>query len=47
MLVGYITDATNSYDTTYDGVSYNGNRFVDFYSVNDNKINDTREELCL
>ncbi|MBB1193238.1 hypothetical protein DNC80_06085 [Flavobacterium sp. SOK18b] len=37
MLVGYITDATNSYDTTYDGVSYNGNRFVDFYSVNDNK----------
>lgn len=37
MLVGYITGATNSYDTTYDGVSYNGNRFVDFYSVNDNK----------
>jgi hypothetical protein len=24
MLVGYITDATNSYDTTYDGCSYNG-----------------------
>ncbi|MBA0885098.1 T9SS sorting signal type C domain-containing protein [Flavobacterium undicola] len=33
-LVGYITGATNNYDAGFDGVSYDGNQFVDFYSVN-------------
>ncbi|MDD5149038.1 MAG: G8 domain-containing protein [Flavobacterium sp.] len=36
-LVGYITDATNDYDSRFDGVSYDGNEFVDFYSVNQDK----------
>ncbi len=35
-LVGYITGATNNYDRGYDGVSNNGNKYVDFYSVNNN-----------
>ncbi len=33
-LVGYITGATNDYDGGFDGVTYDGNTFVDFYSVN-------------
>lgn len=33
-LVGYITGATNDYDRGYDGVSYNANKFIDFYSIN-------------
>ena len=37
-LLGYITGATNGYDAGYDGVSYDGNQFVDFYSVN-NAVN--------
>lgn len=37
MLVGYITGATNDYDRVYDGVSNNGNRYIDFYSVNEDK----------
>lgn len=37
MLVGYITDATNGYDNAFDGQSFDGNEFVDFYSINDNK----------
>ena len=37
MLLGYISGATNNYDTAFDGASFNGNEFVDFYSVNDNK----------
>lgn len=32
-LVGYITDATNDYDDRFDGVSFDGNQYVDFYSV--------------
>jgi len=36
-LVGYITDATNEYDSRFDGESYDGNEFVDFYSVNQDK----------
>ena len=38
MLVGYITGATNDYDGGFDGVTYDGNAFVDFYSVN-NTVN--------
>ena len=36
-LVGYITDATNDYDNRFDGESFDGNEFVDFYSVNQDK----------
>jgi hypothetical protein len=36
-LVGYITGATNDYESRFDGESYDGNQFVDFYSVKQNK----------
>jgi len=32
-LVGYVTDATNEYEGRFDGESYNGNDFLDFYSI--------------
>jgi hypothetical protein len=35
MLVGYLTGATNEYDSSFDGPSYNGNEFIDFYSISD------------
>ncbi|MFV8365718.1 T9SS sorting signal type C domain-containing protein [Flavobacterium sp. XS1P27] len=37
MLVGYVTNATNGFDKAYDGQSFDGNEFVDFYSINDDK----------
>ncbi|MBC7749692.1 MAG: T9SS sorting signal type C domain-containing protein [Methylotenera sp.] len=37
LLVGYITGATNAYDPFFDGVSFNGNEFVDFYSITDDE----------
>ena len=36
-LIGYITDATNDYDNLFDGQSFDGNEYVDFYSVNQDK----------
>jgi hypothetical protein len=36
-LVGYLTNATNNYDSRFDGESYDGNEFLDFYSVNQDK----------
>ena len=36
-LVGYISGATNDYDNGYDGESFDGNEFIDFYSVNNDK----------
>ena len=36
-LVGYVTDATNEYDSRFDGESFDANEFVDFYSVNQDK----------
>ena len=36
-LVGYVTDATNAYEDRFDGESYDGNDFLDFYSVNQDK----------
>jgi hypothetical protein len=33
ILVGYVTGATNEYDNAFDGDSFNGNSFIDFYSV--------------
>jgi autotransporter-associated beta strand protein len=35
-LVGYISGATNDFDSRYDGLSYDGNKYIDFYSVNQN-----------
>ncbi|KFF20441.1 hypothetical protein IW20_01370 [Flavobacterium hydatis] len=37
MLIGYIEGATNDYESIYDGLSYNANAFVDFYSINKGK----------
>lgn len=37
VLVGYITDATNGYDNAFDGPNNNGNQFVNFYSINEDK----------
>ncbi|MBC7846990.1 MAG: T9SS type A sorting domain-containing protein [Flavobacterium sp.] len=36
-LVGYVTNATNDYDSRFDGESFDGNEFVDFYSINEDK----------
>jgi hypothetical protein len=33
LLVGYIEGATNEYDSNYDGISFNANPYLDFYSV--------------
>tara|TARA_R110002126_G_scaffold21034_2_gene76792 strand:- start:1950 stop:5891 length:3942 start_codon:yes stop_codon:yes gene_type:complete len=32
-LIGYVSGATNEFDSGYDGESYDGNEFIDFYSV--------------
>ncbi len=36
-LVGYIPGATNVWDKLYDGESFDGNNFLDFYSINEDK----------
>ena len=36
-LVGYITGATNNWDNLFDGESFDGNDFIDFYSINQEK----------
>lgn len=33
LLVGYVTDATNDYESRFDGESFAGNQYIDFYSV--------------
>jgi len=35
LLVGYIEGASNSYESGFDGVSFDGNKYLDFYSIND------------
>ncbi|WP_202700458.1 LamG-like jellyroll fold domain-containing protein [Flavobacterium sp. UGB4466] len=35
LLLGYIEGATNNYETLYDGLSLDGNQYLDFYSVSD------------
>lgn len=37
LLIGYVTGATNGYDQKYDGPSFDGNKFLDFYSLNSGK----------
>jgi hypothetical protein len=36
-LVGYVTGATLGNDAAFDGESFDGNKYIDFYSINDNK----------
>ncbi|HRA74262.1 MAG TPA: T9SS type A sorting domain-containing protein, partial [Flavobacterium sp.] len=36
-LVGYVTGATNDYEGRFDGESYDGNDFLDFYSIDQDK----------
>lgn len=33
-LIGYVEGATNNYEDQFDGVSFDGNPYVDFYSIN-------------
>jgi uncharacterized delta-60 repeat protein len=37
ILLGYIKGATNSYDSFFDGENFNGNKFVNFYSIKEDK----------
>jgi uncharacterized delta-60 repeat protein len=32
-LIGYTAAASNGYDSSFDGQSFNGNQFIDFYSI--------------
>ncbi|WP_244199295.1 T9SS sorting signal type C domain-containing protein [Flavobacterium psychrolimnae] len=34
ILIGYATGATNDFDSSFDGESFDGNQFLDFYSIN-------------
>jgi hypothetical protein len=36
-LLGYVTGATNGNESRFDGQSFDGNEFVDFYSINQDK----------
>ncbi|WP_371539978.1 PA14 domain-containing protein [Flavobacterium sp. Arc3] len=38
VLLGYMTGATNSYDRGYDALSFNGNSFINFYSINNSSL---------
>ncbi|WP_431243368.1 T9SS sorting signal type C domain-containing protein [Flavobacterium sp. P21] len=37
LLVGYIEGATNSYEGLFDGETFDGNKYLDFYSINENR----------
>ncbi|MEZ7505827.1 T9SS sorting signal type C domain-containing protein [Flavobacterium sp. Arc2] len=37
MLVGYMTDATDGYDTFLDGTTFTANQYIDFYSICEGK----------
>ena len=36
LLVGYATGGTNGFDNAFDGLSIDSNKYIDFYSVNEN-----------
>ena len=36
-LIGYVEGATDNYEGQFDGVSFDGNPYVDFYSINNDK----------
>ncbi|KAF2514543.1 T9SS sorting signal type C domain-containing protein [Flavobacterium foetidum] len=37
ILIGYVEGATNGWDTNYDAVTMDSNKFLDFYSINADK----------
>lgn len=37
ILIGYAGGATNDFDSFFDGQSFNGNQYLDFYSINHDK----------
>lgn len=37
LLLGYAEGATDKYDASFDGETFNGNQYVNFYSISDNK----------
>jgi hypothetical protein len=37
VLVGYVTDATNDYDSRFDGESFDANEYIDFFSIDQDK----------
>lgn len=37
VLIGYASGATNDFDSSFDGESFDGNDYLDFYSINQNK----------
>ncbi|MRX69159.1 Fibronectin type III domain-containing protein [Flavobacterium resistens] len=37
LMVGYIQGASNDFEKKYDGVTFDGNKYLDFYSVNNEK----------
>ena len=37
LLLGYTENATDKYDPSFDGEAFNGNQYVNFYSINENK----------
>jgi hypothetical protein len=37
LLIGYVENATNSWDNNYDAISLDGNKFIDFYSINEDR----------
>ncbi|MFB9110503.1 T9SS sorting signal type C domain-containing protein [Flavobacterium gyeonganense] len=36
LLIGYIEGASNGYDNDFDGITFDGNAYIDFYSINEN-----------
>jgi hypothetical protein len=36
-LLGYVQGASNDYDSKFDGITFDGNPYIDFYSINSNK----------
>ncbi|MFV8368659.1 T9SS sorting signal type C domain-containing protein [Flavobacterium sp. LB2R40] len=37
ILIGYASGATNDFDSSFDGESFNGNQYLDFYTINQDK----------
>ena len=37
LLIGYVEGATDGYDLPFDGESFNGNKYIDFYSFNEGR----------
>lgn len=37
ILIGYIEGATNSWDNNFDGITIDGNKYIDFYSINEGR----------